>query len=202
MRAITVMLELISSDKAMAYRFLVGIFMCLMLPFASLFLMARVRSRLGTRGVIAGLILLLVVIPVVLAITAPAWLESPYIRFTHKDQKYYAEIARACDSLLQQHPTFSKHTETQNSKNDDLWIDASNVVWNQVSISGRDPMLPKTIRALRPYQILVAPNHVCIWIGVRPDYTINWGQDEMKTNSWTLTCGGEGVGESLYIEKR
>jgi hypothetical protein len=116
--------------------------------------------------------LLLVIIPVALAIIAPALLESDYIRFAKKDQQYYAEIARACDSLLQQHSTFSKHTETQNSKNDFLWIDASNVVWNQIILSGHDPSLPKTIRALNPNKILIAPNHVCIWIGDRPDFTI------------------------------
>jgi hypothetical protein len=199
------MIELFSSDKAMEYRFLVGVSLCLMLPFASLFLSVRMRNKLGTRKVIAGLILLLVIIPVVLAVVAPSLLKSPYIRFTEKDQHYYAEIARACDLLLQQHTTFYKHSELlsqQHPKTDFLWMDTNNIVWDMITLSGRDPTIPKTIRALHPNQILIAPNRVCICVGVRPDCTISWGQDEIQTNSWTLTCGGEGVGESLYAEKR
>jgi hypothetical protein len=199
------MIEALNSDKAMAFRFLASVFICLMLPFASLFLSARIRNKLGKRKVITGLILLLVIIPVVLAVVAPYLLKSPYIRFTEKDQHYYTEIAKASDSLLQQHTIFSKHFEPlsqQHPKTDFFWMDTNNVVWDMINISGQDPTLPKAIRALHPHQILIAPNRVCICIGVRPDYTITWAQDEMQTNSWTLTCGGEGVGESLYAEKR
>jgi hypothetical protein len=181
---------------------MIGVFMCLMLPFAGIIFSTRVRNRFGTRGVITGLVLLFIIIPVALAIVAPALLKSQYIRFTEKDQKYYAEIARACDSVLQQNTTFSKHTEAQNPKNDFLWMDASNVVWNQIILSGQDPSLPKAIRALNPNKILIASNHVCICIGVRPDFTIIWGQDEMRTNAWTLTCNGEGAVENLYVVKR
>jgi hypothetical protein len=171
------MMELFSSDKAVLFRFLVGVFMCLMLPFASLFLYARVRNKLGTRGVIAGLILLLVIIPVTLAVVAPSLLKSPYIRFTEKDQHYYAEIAGTCDLLLRQHTTFYKHSEPlsqQHPKTDFLWMDTNNVVWDMITLSGRDPTLPKAIRALHPNKILISPNRACICIGVRPDYTIIW----------------------------
>jgi hypothetical protein len=82
-----------------------------MLPFAGFFLCARVRNRLGTRKVIAGLILILVIISVVLAVIAPSLLKSSYIYFTEKDQLYYAGIARACDSWLRQHTTFCRHLE-------------------------------------------------------------------------------------------
>lgn len=189
----------------MTFRFLVSVFICLMLPFASLFLSARMRNKLGTRKVIAGLILLLVIIPVTLAVVAPSLLKSSYIRFTERDQHYYAEIARTCDLLLQQHTTFHKHSEPlsqQHPKTDLFWMDTNSVVWDMINISGRDPTLPKAIRVLHPHQIFIAPNRVSIWIGVRPDYTIGWGQDEIQTNSWTLTCSGEGVGKSLYTEKR
>jgi len=190
----------------MAYRLLVGIFMCLMLPFASFLLFGSVRRKLGARKVIGILILLLAVIPVVLAVIVPPLLESPYVRFTEKNQKYYAKIAKACDSLLQPHAIFYKHSDSlsqQHPKTYLLWMDTNNVIRDRMTISAQDPRLPKIIRHLHPYQIFIAPNYVCVWVGgPRPDYTINWGPDETKTNTWTLSAGGEGVWESLYSEKR
>ena len=39
---------------------------------------------------------------IVLALFAPY--RSPYLRFIHHNQHYYARLAHACDALLAQHP--------------------------------------------------------------------------------------------------
>src|SRR5689334_17377701 len=127
--------DFFSSDEAMAFRFFFSLFAILMLPFASIFLSAKLRSKLGKPGVILGLIVLLIIFPTILAVIAPDLLDSPYGRFMHKSQRYYTELAHACDTVIQQHPLGTSATILQ--------ISGTTNTWAFIKIPGTDPSLPK-----------------------------------------------------------
>lgn len=125
-----------------------------------------------------------------------------YGRFQRQSSSYYSQLAHACDSLLQQHKAFSKHAMTPSQDLSAAWMDANNVLWDAVKILGNDPSLPKPVRSLHAKRILIEPNRVLIEIGLRPDFVIIWGRDEMQTNTWTLVTNGEGFKTPLYTEIR
>ena len=68
-------------------------------------------------------------------------LQSPYLRFVGKDAAYYRQFAAACDSLLQQHPV---------GTNDWIYRNGDQSPENSIELSGRDPSVPKIIRAVDP----------------------------------------------------
>ena len=173
------MIAAITSDEIWAFRFLFSIFALFMLPLASLFLSARLRGRLGLQKVIWSLLVLIVVIPAGLALVAPALLKSPYLRFIDQDQKYYSEVARACDLMLKQHPL---------GTNESVYVD------------GRDTSVPSAIRHLRPSGITISTNRVHVMVGVR-DFGMSWEAQEGGTNSWALNVYPE-PGKVLYVETK
>jgi hypothetical protein len=125
-----------------------------------------------------------------------------YGRFKRQTSNYYSQLARACDSLLQQNKNFSKRAATASQNLNGVWMDSSNVLWNDVRISGADPSLPKQISSLHANKVFIEPNRVLIEFGVRPDWVVIWGQSDTQTNTWTLVTNGEGSETILYSERR
>ena len=174
------MIAAITSDQIWAFRFLFSIFALLVLPFASLFLSAKLRRRLGIQKVIWSLVVLIVVIPAGLALVTPALLKSPYLRFVEKDQKYYSQVARACDAILAQHPLGTNEF---------------------IGMPGSDSSVPGIIRDLHPSAITISSNRVHVMVGVR-EFGMSWEAQDGDTNSWTLNVYAEGPERVLYVEKR
>jgi hypothetical protein len=127
---------------------------------------------------------------------------SPYHRFQKQNINYYFQLAHACDSLMQQHHIFSKHTMTASQNLSGVWMDETNGLWDAVKISGNDLSLPNPVRSLHSNKILIEPDRVLIEFGLRPDWLIIWGQSDEQTNTWTLRTNGEGYETPLYSEKR
>ena len=174
------------SDKASSFMLSTGIFMCLMLPFASLLLWAPVKLKLGRWGLVLSTVTLLGAIPVALAVLAPSaqeLFERRYMRFIHKDGKYFAEIARACDQLLVRHPVGGD---------------------NYVSLTSNNKSLPSIIRELGTADITVASNHVTILVGEgRPELGISWHpESESNASVWQLRAFCENGTKVVYVESR
>jgi len=155
-------------------------------------------------------VILIVVAALAIAVAAlayfgPMGLGSPYRRFHSRDAAYYSRLAHACDSVLQQHPNFTKHSQSSAKQQppSTLWMDANDVVWEQVSLSPRDASLPDPVRTLHPDEVLLAPKRVFIGFGVgRLAWSIIWEQDEIETNKWTLKSNPEGLVKKVYAEAR
>jgi len=82
-------------------------------------------------------------------------------------------------------------------------MDANDVAWDETRITPRDPSLPDAVRALRPDEILLAPNRVFIGFGVgRLAWGIIWEQDDTQTNRWTLYSNAEGLVKTVYEERK
>jgi hypothetical protein len=179
------------SDRMMPYRFLFCLCAILMLPFASFFLSARLRSRIGARWVVMSLITLLIIIPAGLAVVLPDFLESPYLRFMDEKPQYYEKIARACDLMLQQHPLGTNATVVSvlGSKSPLIYL----------RLPTEDPSIPKIIRDLGPSQIELRPKAVFVMVGIR-DYSFSWALQDGRTNVWALTVGGDGPSGIVYAE--
>jgi hypothetical protein len=96
----------------------------------------------------------------------------------HKRQHYYASLARACDSLLSQHP-----------------LGTNSVI--EIPIS--DPSVPAIISDLQPTMIQVSANRVWVMVGVR-EFAVSWEQQD--SNHWAMTDIGEGVEQKVYVESR
>ena len=127
---------------------------------------------------------------------------SPYRRFHRRERDYYLQLAGACDGILRQHPTFTRHTDASKEFRY-TWIDGNDVIWDQIRVTPDDPSLPNTVRALRPDEVLVAPKRVFIGFGVgRLAWAIIWEQDDTQTNRWTLYSNAEGLVRTVYEERR
>jgi hypothetical protein len=154
--------------------------------------------------ILAFLVLLLLTLSV-LFYFSPIGPGSPYRRFHGRDSSYYSRLAHACDSVLSQHPIFTKHPEPieQGTKFSTLWIDANGIIWDQIKISESDPSLPKAIHALHPDKIYLAPNRVFLGFGEsRSAWSITWELDETRTNTWTMQSNAEGWVRKVYTETR
>ena len=159
------------------------IFAILMLPFASVFLSAKLRARLGSRWVVVSLVVLLVILPSVFALIAPELLESPYIRFQKHSQTYYGNLAQACNTVLAEHPVGTNKF---------------------IEISVTDPSLPKAIRDLHPIKINVSTQGY--WMGLvsesRSGVGVSWGPQQDNTNIWSLQAiAPEGEDTVVYTSK-
>lgn len=112
-----------------------------------------------------------------------------------KDNTYYSEVARACDSILNQHPV---------SSNDIVKLHGQMMLPYTIRLSGRDASLPKIIKALHPDSILVSTNRV--FIDISPEraggFGVLWEQDEMRSNYWILKSSGDGMVKTVYGERR
>lgn len=96
------------------------------------------------RGHRTSIALAVIALFVVALFTVPYYLfNADYLRFKHKNAKYHADFAEACDSILMHHPLGTNKA---------------------VELSGTDPSLPRIISDLHPKKVGVAPNKV--WIGV------------------------------------
>lgn len=132
---------------------------------------------------IVRIILITLSIPAAVCLVAvlALWLlKSPYLRFVDKDQKYYFRVARACDSILDQHPLGTNEF---------------------VRLPGDDASVPSIIRDLHPSAITISSNRVHVMVGVR-DFGMSWEAQNGDTNSWTLNVYTEGPEKALYVEKR
>jgi len=107
-------------------------------------------------------------------------LKSPYLRFIEKDQKYYSDVARACDLMLQRHPLGTNEV---------------------IQLPIRDVSVPSVIHDLHPSAITLSSNRVHVMVGVR-DVGMSWEALDGDTNSWVLNVYPEGPGKALYVEKR
>jgi hypothetical protein len=127
---------------------------------------------------------------------------SPYHRFHNQQRDYYSGLARACDTILKQHPNFTRHTEASKERRY-LWFDENDVVWDMTRITPNDPSLPHAVQGLSPDEILLAPNRVFIGFGVgRVGWGIIWEQDDTQTNRWRLQTNGDGYVRVVYEETR
>jgi len=108
--------------------------------------------------------------------------KSPYLRFMGKSPQYYSEFARACDSMLAQHP---------------------NAANQFIEIPSADPSVPKIIRNLRPNRITISSNRVHLIVGVgRLGYGISWEPQDGQTNSWAINTFAESLHRVAYFEAR
>jgi hypothetical protein len=164
------------------FMFLFVIFATLMLPFASVFLSAKLRARLGLRWVIVSLVVLLVVVPSVFALIAPGLLDSPYIRFQKHSQTYYSNLAQACNTVLAEHP-----------------IGTNKVV----EIPVTDPSLPKPITDLHPIKIEVSSHGFWMLLisDSRNGIGVGWGPKWDNTNLWVLGEAAESLETDVYTNK-
>jgi hypothetical protein len=173
------MIAALASDRVTAYSFLFATFAILVLPFASVFLSAKLRARLGVRRVVVSLVALLVVVPAALAVIVPKLIESPFIRFMERDERYYGSLANACDAVLAEHPLGTNQP---------------------LRIAGSDVSLPEIIRDLRPSSVTVSSNRVHIMAGVRL-FGVSWEpQEDGKTNVWSLIVYPEGPQSVVYVK--
>jgi hypothetical protein len=116
-------------------------------------------------------------------------LQSRYLRFVGKDSAYFRQFAEACDLLLQQHPV---------GTNDWVYLSGGLPPENSIQLSGRDPSVPKVIRALDPERIIISSNRVWIGVGVgRGGFGIIWEQDR-PPDGWGLHTSGEGLEKTHY----
>lgn len=84
--------------------------------------------------------------------------------FMGKDAMYYAEFARACDSLLAQFPIGTNKL---------------------LEVSAADVVLPRIIRDWHPRRIQLLPQHVWIQVGETRvnGFGVTWRQDDVQTNT-------------------
>jgi hypothetical protein len=121
----------------------------------------------------------------------PVGQASRYRRFLGKDAAYYAQVARACDAVLQKHPIGSSGLQPYAG------------LPGSFSLSAQAASLPAAIRALHPDTIILSTNRVYVGFGVgRLAWGIIWKQDEDRTNSWTLDTNADGLQKRVYAESR
>ena len=108
------------------------------------------------------------------------WPDS-HFRFRHRSEAYYAEFAKACDSLLEHHPLGTNR-------------------FIELSVTGA--ALPQIIQDLQPSKIKVSSNRV--WILSQGNLVgIAWEpKDEAQTNVWQLITSIESHVRSVYVVKR
>ncbi len=132
----------------------------------------------------------LVALFVVALFTVPYCLfNADYLKFKHKNAKYHADFAEACNSILMHHPLGTNEA---------------------MELSVTDPSLPRIISDLHPKKIGLSHNKV--WIGVHDGHigglAIIWEtlwvpQDQTQTNAWTLSINdGEGQKDTVYVGNR
>jgi hypothetical protein len=107
-------------------------------------------------------------------------LRSSYLRFHRKSPQYYAELARACASVLAEHPPGTNKF---------------------IRIPVSDPSLPQPIRSLGPSRITVSWERVHLSVGEgRGDFGIAW--ESVNETQWQMKTYAEGLEKIVYQEKR
>lgn len=174
--------DLADHPAILLFMFLFVIFTVLMLPFASVFLSAKLRTRIGLRWVIVSLFTLLVIVPSVFALIAPGLLESPYIRFQKHSETYYSNLAHACSMVLAEHPLGTNEF---------------------IEIPVTDPSLPKAITRLHPIKIHVSSRGYWMLLisESRMGIGVEWGPKWDNTNFWVLDEIAESMVTDVYTNK-
>jgi hypothetical protein len=107
---------------------------------------------------------------------------SPLGQFVRKDTNYYAQIGRACDLILQQHPLGTNIGQT---------------------MSGSDKTVPQIIRDLHPRQIVISSEPSSVWFPVgqgRLAFGVAW--EHRGSNFWVLKTIAENRETTVYTETR
>jgi hypothetical protein len=122
--------------------------------------------------ILIGLVLLLVTVS----------FQSEYRRFMKKSPRYYAELARACDTLIHDHPL------------------GTNTL---LHLPRDDASLPQIIRKLNPHRVALSSNRVHFIVGAgRLAFGVSWEPLEGQTNVWAIATSTENVGRVAYVENR
>lgn len=174
---------MIAAITSEAFQLFFATFAILMLPFAIPLLSAKLRARMGPKRVVITLVTLLVIVPAILAIIVPDFLESHWIALQHKSTKFYTGLAAACDSVLSQHPM---------GTNEAIWISVA------------DPSLPMPIRNMHPLKIQVNSNRV--WMLLDSDshagIALAWEPSWTNKNVWVLDISGDAPERVIYTTNR
>ena len=127
-------------------------------------------------------VIVAVILVWIMAIAYPSF-NSTSSRFTRKDAAYYSEFSRACDLLIAQHRLGTNEF---------------------LAISETDKSLPKILKDLHPRRVELRPRRVWIQVGEsRADgFGITWEQDDVQTNTWSLSVAGESLTRVLYSTNR
>ncbi len=138
------------------------------------------RSRRIRRTLALALIVYLIGCPI---------FGSYFWRFKHRSTKYHADVAKACDFILN---TYALGTN------------------RVMDILPSDPSLPRVISNLRPERLAISSNRV--WILVNESHinglAIIWEplwnpSDVNQTNTWVLSItNGEGADANVYVTNR
>ncbi len=108
------------------------------------------------------------------------WSDS-HSRFRHQSEAYYAQFAKACDSLLEQHPLGTNR-------------------FIELAVTGA--ALPQIIQDLQPSKIKVSSNRVWV-LSKGGQFGIAWEpKDESQTNVWQLITSIESHVRSVYVVER
>ena len=128
--------------------------------------------------------IVILVVVVVSAAIALLWLVlnyTQYQRFKRRSPEYFADLAKACDSLVDTYPVGTNRF---------------------VEVPAAGASIPRIIRDLHPVRIKVEPK--CVWIlhGGPIQFGIAWEQDELRTNVWTLSTACESHITTVYTAPR
>ena len=101
----------------------------------------------------------------------------------HKSLEYYAELAAACDSILEKHP-----------------LGTNEVIWIPVT----DTSLPAVVRRLHPLKLQVNPQRVWMLLDSdsRAGIGLEWHPKWDDTNVWELDIVAESLETVIYSAKR
>lgn len=105
-----------------------------------------------------------------------------YVRFESRGRQYYAEFAKACDSVMAKNPVTTN---------------------DYVEVPVTDPSIPKIIRDMHPTDIELESNRVSMDINSdsRFGYSIKWGPVEgAPTNIWVLSTEMQNIWTTKYIQ--
>jgi len=129
---------------------------------------------------------------VVLVVMAAYRLSPTYYGFMMHSQQYYAEIATACDHLIETTPYSTTNTVGR-------WPPGVTV------LRGDAKSLPPAIRQLHADKVLVGTNRVAIAIGVsRLGYGIVWERSPYDNTGkrWDLATAAEGLRRVVYSRNK
>jgi hypothetical protein len=131
---------------------------------------------------ISGLLLGIAIVGFIVALLIYG---TPYQRFMRNGPSYYAELAQACESLLQLYP-----------------VDGKAIV-ELPGVNGL--LLPEAIRKLYPESVIVSKDRVWISLDSSPESEtvgIAWQRDPTETNSWSLKAYQNGTAVTVYPQRK
>jgi hypothetical protein len=130
----------------------------------------------GREAAIATVLMTLVLVPLGLLLYGPSL--TQYSIFRHRDDEYYAELVKACNSLLEAHPVGPA---------------------SSVAVSAGDPSVPRIIRQLQPLKIQIEPHRVWMVHGGSIHFGITWQQALGRTDAGILSTCCEDDTRVVYV---